>query len=129
MEQMNNPPNTIQLTETDIDKLMWMMLAQYGVFIDNITDEGDVYFTVPDKSEFIVYTDAPLFGIELNSLPREEMMAGELLRQFVNSYFEDAGLTPHGGIREQYWTQILGQVRSYQEEQQIQKEGPQLLRI
>ncbi len=129
MEQMNNLPNTIQLTETDMNELMWMMLAQYGVFIDNITEEGDVYFTVPDKSEFMVYTDAPLFGVELNSRPREEMMAGELLRQFANSYFEDAGLTPHGGIREQYWTQILGQVRSYQEEQQIQKEGPQLLRI
>ena len=129
MEQMNNLPNTIQLTETDMNELMWMMLAQYGVFIDNITEEGDVYFTVPDKSEFMVYTDAPLFGVELNSRPREEMMAGELLRQFANSYFEDAGLTPHGGIREQYWTQILGQVRSYQEEQQIQKEGPQLLWI
>lgn len=129
MEQMNNLPNTIQLTETDMNELMWMMLAQYGVFIDNITEEGDVYFTVPDKSEFMVYTDAPLFGVELNSRPREEMMAGELLRQFANSYFEDTGLTPHGGIREQYWTQILGQVRSYQEEQQIQKEGPQLLRI
>lgn len=129
MKQMNNLPNTIQLTETDMNELMWMMLAQYGVFIDNITEEGDVYFTVPDKSEFMVYTDAPLFGVELNSRPREEMMAGELLRQFANSYFEDAGLTPHGGIREQYWTQILGQVRSYQEEQQIQKEGPQLLRI
>ena len=129
MEQMNNLPNTIQLTETDMNELMWMMLAQYGVFIDNITEEGDVYFTVPDKSEFMVYTDAPLFGVELNSRPREEMMAGEVLRQFANSYFEDAGLTPHGGIRKQYWTQILGQVRSYQEEQQIQKEGPQLLWI
>lgn len=124
----NDIPQMIQLTETDMEQLMWVMMAQYGVMIDNITEEGDVYFTVPNKSELMAYVNAPLLGVDINRTS-EEMMAGELLLQVANSYFEDAGLAPHGGIRDQYWTQILGQVRSYQAESEIQKEGPQLLRV
>ena len=127
---MNNGiPLQLELTEEDIAQVMWMSLAQYGVIIDNITDEGDVYFTVPKYSEFRCFVDAPIFGVEVKMERSEEMMAGELLMQMANSYFEENGMIPHGGIRDQYWTEILGTVRTYQEEENIKKEGPQLLRV
>ena len=59
----------------------------------------------------------------------DEELAGELLIAFADGYFKDNGLIPHGGIREQSWSSALGELNAQQEQMNIAKEGPEILRI
>ena len=119
----------IFLDETTMSKMMWLMLAQYGVIIDDINDEGEVFFTVPNESQYMAYVDASLYNVEVG-LGRDTMIAGELLLQIANGFFEENGLKPHGGIRDQYWTQLMGDYCFNVEEMSVEKEEePHLLRL
>ena len=119
----------IVITEDDIVQGMWLQLAQYGVFIDNIDDEGEVYFTVPRHSDYKIKAQQFVPGVGVSSGPVDVEMSGEFLIAFANSFFEGCGLVPHGGIRESDWNKMTGQVRLYQEEMDMKKEGPKLLRV
>lgn len=117
------------ITEEDILKGMWVTLAQWGVVIDNIDDDGEVWFTVPSESDYMVRAQMMIPGVDTAPEEQDMMMAGELLRAIASNFFEENGLVPHGGIRDQHWFQISGQVRAYQEQDDIKKEGPTLLRV
>lgn len=128
-----SPPQQMDITnlitEEDIIKAMWLQLAEYGVFIDNIDDEGNVYFTVPKKSDYMIKAQQFVPGVEISAGPTDVEMSGEMLIAFANGFFENYGLIPHGGIRDNDWSQLAGQVRVQQEKMDIDKGGPQLLRL
>ena len=117
----------IVLDEATVSQVMWLMMAQYGVIIDDINDDGEVFFTVPNKSEIKAYFDAPLYNVGVGLGDHDVMIAGDLLLQIANGFFEENGLKPHGGIRDQYWTQMMGQFRTCQEEFDMKKEDSKLL--
>ena len=119
----------IILDEAVIPQVMWLMLAQYGVIIDDINDDGEVFFTVPNRSDYMAYVDAPLYNVEISVGNKDVMIAGELLLQIANGFFEENGLKPHGGVRDQYWTQLMGDYYVGLEEMNIEKEEPHLLRL
>jgi len=127
------PPHIMDInnliTEDDIIKAMWLQLAEYGVFIDNIDDEGNVYFTVPKKSDYMIKAQQFIPGVGVSAGATDMEMSGEFLRAFANGFFENYGLIPHGGIRDNDWSQLAGQVRVQQEKMDIDKGGPQLLRL
>ena len=117
------------ISENDVAQAMWVMLAQLGVIVDNIDDEGNIYYTVPRTSTFMVSIRTVLPGMETHVGDSDEELAGELLIAFADGYFRDNGLEPHGGIREQGWSSEAGQIRTQQEQINITKEGPEILRI
>lgn len=117
------------ITEEDIVEAMWFQFAEYGVFIDNIDDEGHVWFTVPRHSDFKIKAHQFIPGVGISAGGEDVEMAGEFLLAFVNGFFEENGLVPHGGIRDSDWCQMTGQVRRYQEENEMKKDGPKLLRV
>lgn len=117
------------ITEDDIIEAMWLQLAEYGVFIDNIDDDGHIFFTVPRHSDFKIRAQQFIPGVGVSSGDQDIEMAGEFLLAFASSFFESNGLVPHGGIRESDWYQMTGQIRRYDEEKEMKKDGPKLLRV
>lgn len=117
------------ISENDVAQAMWVMLAQLGVIVDNIDDEGNIYYTVPRTSTMMISVRTVLPGMETHVGDSDEELAGELLIAFADGYFKDNGLIPHGGIREQSWSSALGELNAQQEQMNIAKEGPEILRI
>lgn len=117
------------ITEDDIIEAMWLQLAEYGVFIDNIDDDGHIWFTVPRHSDYKIKAQQYIPGVGVSSGDYDIEMAGEFLQEFASSFFKENGLEPHGGIRDSDWYQMTGQVRKYQEESDMKKDGPKLLRV
>lgn len=117
------------ITQDDVVEAIWLQLAEYGVFINNIDDEGHVWFTVPRHSDYRVRAMQFVPGVGVSAGDSDIEMAGEFLLAFANGFFEENGLVPHGGIRDSDWYQMTGQARRYQEEVEMKKDGPKLLRV
>lgn len=117
------------ITQEDIVQAMWLQLAEYGVFIDNIDDDGHVWFTVPRHSDYMIEAHQFIPGVGISSGGQDVEMAGEFLLAFANGFFEENGLVPHGGVRDSDWSQMAGRVRRYSEENDMKKDGPKLLRV
>ena len=105
------------VTEEDMTKWMWTSLMQYGVIVDNITDEGEVFFTVPSHSEYYVDAVPPIFGSDVSIVKQE--MCGELLLQLAQSYFEENGLIAKGGVRDEKWTTSQGNIELMKAENEV----------
>ena len=93
-------------------EFMWVLLAQLGVKIDHITDTGTVNFSVPSLSDYTGKMNLPINHEQQmdNGIP----IAGELLLEMASSFFKENGLEPNGRIRDEYWTQVMGQFNAAQ---------------
>ena len=85
------------ITQDDVVEAIWLQLAEYGVFIDNIDDEGHVWFTVPRHSDYRVRAMQFVPGVGVSAGDSDVEMAGEFLLAFANGFFEENGLVPHDG--------------------------------
>ena len=87
-------------------RIMWVLLATFGVKIDAIQDNKTVNFSVPSISD---YTAEAADAIPIEGVKQGEMIAGELLLEFANQFFDENGLVPNGRIRSEYWTRQMGE--------------------
>lgn len=100
--------------------IMWIILAQLGVRIDAIQDDHTVNFSVPSMSDYTAESrdkNIPL----VDNAPRGQPIAGDLLLTMANNFFSENGLKPNGRIRSEYWTSLMGEVASFQMQQEMQK--------
>lgn len=107
------------MDEEFVTRLMYIVMAQLGVKIDFIQDDGTVNFSVPSMSDFMALSDNNLF---LDNVPQGSQVAGELLLEMANNYFKENGLTPNGRIRSEYWTEGMGQTESMKTQQEMMGE-------
>ena len=84
------------MDENDTLTIFWILFAQMGVVIDYIQDNKTVVYSVPSMSDFT--------SVE------GDMIAGELLLQMAKDFFEEYGLHSEGRIRQEYWTEQMGQI-------------------
>ena len=91
---------------------MWLLLAQLGMKIDTIQDNGTVNFSVPSSSD---YTGQAMMPINRDqSMNAGVPISGELLLEMASNFFKENGLTPNGRIRQEYWTYSMGQFTTAQ---------------
>ena len=102
----------LDLDEESINKFLWIMMHQYGLKIDDITETGDVYATVPSFSDYTAKQGVTLPGFQRPVETKFEMVAGETLRQMCCQIFDNVGLTPHIGIRTENWNEFLGDLNA-----------------
>ena len=57
----------------------------------------------------------------VDNAPRGQPIAGDLLLTMANNFFSENGLKPNGRIRSEYWTSLMGEVASFQMQQEMQK--------
>ena len=112
------------IDENVIVRIMYSLLAQFGVKIDSIQDNKVVNFSVPSMSDFTAQKEEL---IALDGVPAGEPIAGELLLIMANSFFENNGLKPNGRIRSEYWTHAMGAAASLKIQKTIENEEPCLL--
>ena len=100
-------------------QFLWIMLHQYGLKIDDITENGDLYGTVPSFSNYTAKNGTFLPGINQPIESKDKMIAGELLQAMCVQIFEELGLRPHIGIRTENWNEFLGEINVMKARQMI----------
>lgn len=109
----------IELDEEMTNQFIWIMLHQYGLKIDDIKENGEIYGTVPSFSTYMVKNGMTLPGMNRSIKGKDEMVAGETLRAMCTQIFEDLGLQPHIGIRSENWNEFLGEINGMRAQQMI----------
>lgn len=97
--------------------MLWVMFARLGIKINSVTDDKVIKFTVPKLSDYIIKSEG--LPEVLDNIPEDQAIAGDMLLDMANTFFEDNGFVPNGYVRHEYWTIQMGEAAVGQAQQEM----------